>query len=171
MIYLLAIIQLFSLGQVDGKVLDADTQKPIPYAYIQFLDDDGTYITTNAEGVFQFEAIGNRQKGRLYMRSLGYEETTLDYDVKNGTTLTIELQPKVFELPEVEITDRIVKPAILGEKDAPTDGMLKNLRNPAILFDLNKDQGQLTNFIFLYQKQMDFLRLRCLLTSMPLGPQ
>lgn len=59
MIYLLAIIQLFSVVQVDGKVLDADTQKPIPYAYIQFLDDDGTYITTNAEGVFQFEAIRN----------------------------------------------------------------------------------------------------------------
>lgn len=82
------------------------------------------------------------------MRSLGYEETTLDYDVKNGTTLTIELQPKVFELPELEVTDRKVTPAILGEKNAPTDGMLKNLRNPAILFDLNKDQGQLTKLHF-----------------------
>lgn len=148
LIHIFLFLRLFSLSPIEGKVLDTETQKPIPYAYIQFLHDEGAYITANSVGEFHFEAVGNRKKGRLYVRALGYEETTLNYDVTEGTFLTIKLKPKAFELPELVVRDGKVISAMLGEKNAITDGMLKQQRNPAILFDLNKEKGQLTKLHF-----------------------
>jgi len=55
-----------------AKVLDAKTQKPIPYATIQFAENNG--VITNEEGRFSFTLTESAQMlDSLYISSMGYE--------------------------------------------------------------------------------------------------
>lgn len=66
-------ITALGFGQTySAKVLDAKTQKPIPYATIQFAENDG--VITNDEGLFSFTlAEGAEILDSLYISSMGYE--------------------------------------------------------------------------------------------------
>lgn len=86
--------------QYASKIVDAQTQAPIPYATLQYGNELGTI--TNEEGEFRF--VIDRTVKRLdsvYISCMGYGKTALSY-----TTLlnnTINLEPKSTELIGVEL--------------------------------------------------------------------
>ena len=145
------ITALVSLNEpsISGFVVDEFTNERIPYAYIQFLDDEGSYITANANGEFQFEAVGNRKSGRLYVRSLGYEEAYLEFNLDQDKKLEIVLKPKPLGLEEVEIIGEKIRSKSFGDINEKTSVDLSTgIQNFGLLFDTRKEKGKLTKIYF-----------------------
>lgn len=113
------------------------------------MDDDGSYITANEKGEFQFEAVENRMKGRLYVRSLGYEEVYLDFDVDKSKMLEIVLQPKPLDLKAIEISGEKLGTKTLGDKTGATAfASFLSGTNFGVLFDIKKEKGRLTKIYY-----------------------
>ncbi|WP_426060102.1 carboxypeptidase-like regulatory domain-containing protein [Hymenobacter sp. B1770] len=84
--------------RLTGKVLDASTGQPVPYASISVLNSTlGT--TSNAEG--EFEIGGMALPGKLVVSELGHQRDTVA--VTATQTLQIRLQPTSVLLPEVQV--------------------------------------------------------------------
>ena len=83
---------------VKGKVVDAATGKPIPYASI-YLKGLSKGTTSNKEGEFVLHT--NETKIPLVVSSLGYQPDTIgNY---NGKTLTVNLSRRAQVLREVTV--------------------------------------------------------------------
>ena len=81
-----------------GKVLDASTGQPVPYASISVLNSHlGT--SSNAEG--EFELSGVALPGKLVVSELGHQRDTVA--VATTQALQIHLQPSSVLLPEVQV--------------------------------------------------------------------
>ena len=84
--------------RLTGKVLDASTGQPVPYASISVLNSPlGT--TSNAEG--EFELGGVALPGRLVVSELGHQRDTVA--VATAGPLQIRLRPASVLLPEVQV--------------------------------------------------------------------
>ena len=84
--------------RLTGKVLDASTGQPVPYASISVLNSPlGT--TSNAEG--EFELGGVALPGRLVVSELGHQRDTVA--VATAQALQIRLRPASVLLPEVQV--------------------------------------------------------------------
>ena len=84
--------------RLTGKVLDASTGQPIPYASISVLNSPlGT--TSNAEG--EFELGGVALPDRLVVSELGHQRDTVA--VATAGPLQIRLRPASVLLPEVQV--------------------------------------------------------------------
>ena len=98
--FLLAAAALPAAAQtrLTGKILDAATGLPVPYASISVLNTTiGT--TSNAEGEFELKAA---LPGRLVVSELGHRRDTVA--VTAGTApLLVRLQPATVQLPEVQV--------------------------------------------------------------------
>ncbi|WP_035561691.1 carboxypeptidase-like regulatory domain-containing protein [Hymenobacter sp. IS2118] len=83
-----------------GKIVDAATGQPVPYASIAVLNTTlGT--TSNAEGEFELRA---ELPARLVMSELGHQRDTVQVAVAAATTpLQVRLQPVSVLLPEVQV--------------------------------------------------------------------
>ena len=84
--------------RLTGKVLDASTGQPVPYASISVLNSPlGT--TSNAEG--EFELGGVALPGKLVVSELGHQRDTVT--VATAGPLQIRLRPASVLLPEVQV--------------------------------------------------------------------
>lgn len=91
-------------GNITGKVLDAETSKPVPFVNVVI---KGTFIgtTTDLNGDFIFKNIyvGTYEVQTFH---IGYEPATNEVVVKEGETtdIVIKLKPVTFEVKEVLIS-------------------------------------------------------------------
>ena len=84
-------------SRLSGKVLDATTGQPVPYASISVLNATaGT--TSNAEGEFELKML---LPSRLVVSELGHQRDTVA--VATAQALQIRLQPTSVLLPEVQV--------------------------------------------------------------------
>ncbi|MGY3087678.1 hypothetical protein ACVWYF_000704 [Hymenobacter sp. UYAg731] len=94
--------------RLTGKILDAATGQPVPYASISVLNStSGT--TSNAEGEFELKTL---LPGRLVISELGHRRDTVA--VAAAAPLLVRLQPAAVELPEVTTgtyTEELIKSA------------------------------------------------------------
>ncbi|WP_216680641.1 carboxypeptidase-like regulatory domain-containing protein [Hymenobacter siberiensis] len=85
-------------SRLTGKILDAATGQPIPYASISVLSTTaGT--TSNAEGEFELKAA---LPGRLVISELGHRRDTVAVAAATAPLL-VRLQPASVLLPEVQV--------------------------------------------------------------------
>ncbi|MCI1187138.1 carboxypeptidase-like regulatory domain-containing protein [Hymenobacter sp. DH14] len=83
--------------RLNGKILDAATGQPVPYASVAVLNTTaGT--TSNAEGEFELKAS---LPGRLVISELGHRRDTVAVAAATATPLLVRLQPAAVALPEV----------------------------------------------------------------------
>jgi len=101
----LSLLSSFYLkGQtVSSKVVDGKTKKPIPYATIQYGENQG--VISNEEGRFSFVLDTTTQKlDSIYISSLGYEK--LGFSYKSVLDSIVYVQPKAIVLSGVYVFDK-----------------------------------------------------------------
>lgn len=84
--------------RLTGKVLDAATGQPVPYASVSVLNTT-TGTTSNAEGEFELKTA---LPGWLVISELGHRRDTVAV-ASNTAPLLVRLQPASVELPEVQV--------------------------------------------------------------------
>ena len=96
-------------SRLTGKILDAATGQPVPYASVSVLNTTaGT--TSNAEGEFELKAA---LPGRLVISELGHQRDTVAVAAATAPLL-VRLQPSAVALPEVTTgtyTEELIKQA------------------------------------------------------------
>ena len=92
-------------NEYEGLVVDKSTNKPISSATISL---QGTNISTitNDEGDFLLKVPKDKADGKITVSHLGYNDQSVQLSAFNGQLLTIELDPTVTELSEVNIDPR-----------------------------------------------------------------
>lgn len=98
--FFLSLFTVFCLTAQDisGKILDDDTGHPIPYASIQFGQNNG--VISNEEGLFSIYT--KKVVDSLVIGSLGYETVLLS---QFGKDMEIRLKPESTKLHEVYLSD------------------------------------------------------------------
>ena len=85
--------------RLTGKILDAATGQPVPYASVSVLNTTaGT--TSNAEGEFELKMP---LPGRLVVSELGHRRDTVAVAATATAPLLVRLQPASVVLPEVQV--------------------------------------------------------------------
>jgi len=88
---------------ISGKVIDEETQEPIPYVSIKINNHNGTI--SNEEGNFSITiSEQNSEKDSIYFSSIGY--TTRAILVQKTTDTIISLKPEILELSNVYLTGK-----------------------------------------------------------------
>ena len=83
--------------------MDKKSNAPIPYATIQFSDDQG--IITNEEGRFSITFEDNISKNdSIHISSMGYEKISIS--VQSPIDSVLYLAPKAIELGGVFVTNK-----------------------------------------------------------------
>lgn len=115
----LAASQAFSQSvKISGKIVDATTQSPIPYASIGVLGKSiGTVANSSGEFVLPVKQDQLTANDKLAFSCVGYESAELQIgDVKKGNLL-IKLKPQVVEIEEVKVLANKLKKKVLGKND------------------------------------------------------
>lgn len=98
--FLLALSLPVCAQRLTGKVTDAATGQPVPYASIGVLGTTrGT--TSNAEGEFELREVA--LPGRLVVSELGHRRDTVAVAAQASQPLQIRLAPASVQLPEVQV--------------------------------------------------------------------
>ena len=104
--FILLIIPVFMFSQnesctftISGKVLDAETKEPIPYAVIK-VDGIEKYTTSDEEGSFKIDGLCTK-KNTLIISCIGYAESKLEHD--HDSDIHFYLTHEVTGLDEVTI--------------------------------------------------------------------
>ena len=112
---------------VTAVLIDAKTKKPIPYATVQYGENEG--VIANDEGLFSFDRASVQEPlDSIYISSMGYEKIGLAYDAVTDSILYIE--PKAIKLAGVylfdnpmevdEIIEKVVEQMPYNYNKAPT---------------------------------------------------
>lgn len=101
---------------VGGTVMDAETLKPIPDVYI-ILNNDRVIAATDSGGYFEMRL--QEDSYLLEFRHVAYRSKFYPMRVlrRQGQMLLIELRPRVIQLPEVTITERLDRIKSLDERN------------------------------------------------------
>ncbi len=93
-----------SIVLIKGKVVDAQSQRPVPFATVYLPEKGGTY----ADSAGNFELLLNdlSSTDTLIASSLGYETTYIPVSGTNFSDLTIPLQRKSEFLDTIIISDK-----------------------------------------------------------------
>ena len=149
--YLLALLSFLFLSfanaqSFSAKVIDQETQEPIPYATIETGLHQG--MVSNEEGEFTF-LLENiiPTPDSIYISYMGYETKGIVFEENDG--ITIPLIPKLYELKEVFLTTEVltIKEIIKKVKDSLDKNYAFNLTKKKIFFR----QSEINNI-----KKMDF---------------
>ena len=101
---------------ISGKVKEAKTQKPIPYATIAVIDNDGktSGTLTTEDGSFEFSTtIGNK---KIVISCIGYTKYMIEREIMEPVELgEVLLQPDTKTLSEVAVKGS--KPIVKREID------------------------------------------------------
>jgi len=102
--YIISILLFLNLtnlfGQTKGIVIDKSTEKPIPFANI-FIKDQNIGTTSDINGSFRITQ--SPVQSILIISAIGYETRAVISQEDNST---IELTPRIYELPEFKITSQ-----------------------------------------------------------------
>lgn len=94
---------LLTAQQISSRLVDAKTQKGIPYATVQYGEFQG--VITNEEGRFSFILEESTETlDSIYVSSMGYEKTGLTLEQLQDTLIAIK--PKAIELSGVYLFDK-----------------------------------------------------------------
>lgn len=96
----------------EGTVVDANTNEPIPYVNISFLN---TLVGTSTDeaGRFALEIQKTYLKNKIHVSSLGYKDTILLASKLYGTKL-LKIQEATFELKEVVVAKNLGESQVLN---------------------------------------------------------
>lgn len=98
---------------ISGKIIDEETQEPIPYVSIQLNDHNG--VISNEEGNFSITiSEQNSENDSIYFSSIGY--TTKAILVKKATDTIISLKPEILELSSVFLSGKKLTAAEIIDK-------------------------------------------------------
>ncbi len=107
-IFLLLLFSPLALsGQlVKGTVLDKESGNPVSLAAVYF---NGTFVGTTSDqnGIFELD-VSRYISMPLTISAVGYYSHTLS-DFSNGGAINIYLTPKIYELGEVVVIDKIAR--------------------------------------------------------------
>ena len=87
--------------QIQGGVVDAQTQEPLPFASIANLTNSSKSGTTNGEGIFQIQIT--ELPTVLEFSFIGYETQKLEIKDRSTKDYIVALRPSTSPLPEVEV--------------------------------------------------------------------
>src|SRR6056297_1303593 len=85
---------------IQGRVVDFETQKPLPFVHV-LPENTQLGTTTNIDGEFKIQHIQTGQK--ICFRYLGYYPDTIVIYPETQKNITIKLHPKSFDLEEIVI--------------------------------------------------------------------
>ena len=104
-----------------SKLIDVETQQPVPFATIKFSDNIG--VMSNEEGVFEYEKEASHIiNDSLEISSLGYKLKKIS--LKDSLPTRIELQSEIFKIAPVVLTNaKITADEII---DLVADNLSKN---------------------------------------------
>lgn len=92
-------------GGVEGMVIDAETQQPLPFAHV-FINNTTHVTTTDADGHFKLQ---NLPVGQVEIVStfVGYESSQSKVSIKPGevSNLSLQLKPSLQQLSEVTVKE------------------------------------------------------------------
>ncbi|WP_422861605.1 carboxypeptidase-like regulatory domain-containing protein [Flagellimonas sp. W118] len=91
-----------SAQTITSKLIDAKTQKGIPYATVQYGEHQG--VITNEEGRFSFILDETSTQDSIYISSMGYQKTGFALGQLQDSVITIT--PKAIELTGVYLFDK-----------------------------------------------------------------
>ncbi|WP_448636032.1 carboxypeptidase-like regulatory domain-containing protein [Pedobacter panaciterrae] len=91
------------LIELKGKVVDAETQQPLPGASI-LIPDLRVSVMTNESGEFTLKNVPARGSFLVQIRYVGYQTITQIVDFKNVGSMEFALKSSVIEGREVVIT-------------------------------------------------------------------
>jgi len=119
-----------SFAQTTGKIVDADTGQPIPYANIQCNGQEN--IVSNEEGVFTVSQASSGDAASIIVSYIGYSpiQTTVA-DLKSAGMI-LRMKPSVFQLSDVEVSKRPGADAIMEQvrknlrQNYPRSGVAEN---------------------------------------------
>ena len=99
---LLILGQGLSAQTISATLIDEKTKKPIPYATVQYGENEG--VIANDEGLFSFDLETTRMPlDSVYISSMGYEKIGFAYDAITDSILYIK--PKAIKLSGVYLFD------------------------------------------------------------------
>jgi len=85
---------------IRGKIIDADTKKPVPFAHVIVRDGDYGSVT-KSDGRFLLKISQNELPDSLRISSLGYHDKTVAAHTQN--ILYVELIPRVYQLNDISV--------------------------------------------------------------------
>lgn len=88
--------------QIQGAVIDAQTQEALPFVNITKTNQPNQGTTSNGSGIFQIEI--NELPTILEFSFIGYEPQTLEIKNTEVREFLVALRPTTAPLPEVEVT-------------------------------------------------------------------
>ena len=99
---LLLMSQAVSAQTISATLIDEKTKNPIPYATVQYGENEG--VIANDEGLFSFDLGAARQPlDSVYISSMGYEKIGFAFDAITDSILYIK--PKAIKLSGVYLFD------------------------------------------------------------------
>ena len=136
----------FSQTGIHGKVVDEETQEPIPLVSV-YLNNTTNGAITDKDGIFYIQNV-QLGKYKLVASSVGYITYTKLIDTRSANTeLTITLKPKADELQSVDVVSydpegwekwgKLFTDLFIGTNP---NAIICRLMNPeVVLFRMNKD--------------------------------
>ncbi|WP_046244019.1 carboxypeptidase-like regulatory domain-containing protein [Hymenobacter terrenus] len=131
-------------NRITGRIVDAKTKDPVPFASIG-LREEGTGALTNEYGYFQLAGLEKTSQDSLIVMTLGYERSATF--IKRGSTedLIIELKKRVIDLSNggkgVVVTGGKLKGLKMGsEENRPGEGMIQGLPGSQYAFFVKNDK-------------------------------
>lgn len=85
---------------IRGKIIDADTKKPVPFVHVIIRNGDFGSVT-KPDGRFELNISQNELPDSLLISSLGYHDKTVAANTQNF--LYVELVPRVYELNDISV--------------------------------------------------------------------
>lgn len=85
---------------IRGKIIDAVTKKPVPFAHVIVRNGDSGSVT-KPDGRFELNISQNELPDSLLISSLGYHDKIVAADTQNY--LYVELIPRVYKLNDISV--------------------------------------------------------------------
>ncbi|WP_231590690.1 carboxypeptidase-like regulatory domain-containing protein [Hymenobacter terrenus] len=95
LLILLPVIGQAQESRITGRVVDAQTKQPIPFASI-LLIESGTGTLTNEKGYFQLAGLDKFKQDSLVLVTLGYRRYAVFIERGKVEDMHIELRPKLL---------------------------------------------------------------------------
>jgi len=85
---------------IRGKIIDADTKKPVPFAHVIIGNGDSGSVT-KPDGWFELDLLQKELPDSLLISSLGYHDKMVAADTQKY--LYVELIPRVYKLNDISV--------------------------------------------------------------------
>jgi len=135
-------------GRITGRVVDAATQSPIPFASIN-LREEQTGALTNEYGYFQMAMPTKVTEDSIIVMALGYKRTALF--VNRGTNMEeviLQIPKQPIQLANIVVEASKVRPLMLGaHNNSPGAGMIQGMPGSQYAFLCKNEKAKKLGFI------------------------